>query len=175
MTTPPPRGDLSPALPSDAPATRPRGRPPKTRLPASANALRHGVLSTSPVIPTVENEADWQLHLDAQIDAIKPANALELALAHRIAFTLWRLNRLIMFERHALSPSDLYLENLAKLRKRDPANPFPDRGFPAYAMAEVQRYEAHLHRIFLKDLHELEALQTQRRGDPTPLTRVEIN
>jgi hypothetical protein len=31
------------------------------------------------------------------------------------------------------------------------------------------------HSPVLKDLHELEALQTRRRGDPTPLARVEIN
>src|SRR5688572_25271001 len=111
MTTPPPGLDLTPT-------PRPRGRPPKTRLPPSANALRHGVLSTSPVIPNIENEADWQAHLAGQIAALKPDGALELALAHRIAFTLWRLNRLIAFERHALSPSDLYFEKLAAARKK---------------------------------------------------------
>ena len=36
-------------------------------------------------------------------------------------------------------------------------------------------YEAHLRRMFLKDLHELEALQSRRRGDATPLARVEVN
>jgi hypothetical protein len=45
----------------------------------------------------------------------------------------------------------------------------------SFSIEHVQRYEAHLHRMFLKDLHELEALQTRRRGDPTPLARVEIN
>ena len=171
MTTPPP----------DLPAPRPRGRPPKIKLPPSANALRHGVLSTSPVIPTIESETGWQAHLAGQVAALNPQGDLELALAHRVAFTLWRLNRLIAFERHALAPSDLYLEKLDEMiearrsRLGDDTDTLPEYGFPAYHMAEVQRYEAHLHRIVLKDLHELEALQTRRRGDPTPLARVEVN
>src|SRR3954463_5882896 len=96
--TPPPGLDLTPT-------PRPRGRPPKTRRPPSANALRHGVLSTSPVLPVVENEADWQAHLDRQIAALKPVDDFELALAHRIALSLWRLNRLIAYEVHILKPS----------------------------------------------------------------------
>ena len=169
MTTSPPGRDL-------APAPRPRGRPPKTRLPPSANALRHGVLSTSPVIPTIENEADWQAHLAGQIAALKPLDDLELVLAHRIALTLWRLNRLIGFERHALSPSEPYLSQLKARSGIDGAAPtLDDRVFPTGSIEDVQRYEAHLHRMFLKDLHELEVLQTRRRGDPTPLARVEIN
>jgi hypothetical protein len=168
MTTPPPGDDLTPA-------PRPRGRPPRTRRPPSANALRHGILSTNPVLPVVENEADWQAHLDGQIAALEPQGDLELVLAHRIALTLWRLNRLIGYERHILKPSPLYLSYLEDPRLKDAELPFPDHALPSNSIEDVQRYEAHLHRIFLKDLHELEALQTRRRGDPTLLARVEIN
>src|SRR5205085_9998125 len=101
MTTPPPGGDLTPS-------PRPRGRPPKSRLPPSANALRHGILSTTPVLPVVETDAAWQAHLAGQLAALKPVDDLELALAYRIALTLWRLNRLIGYEVHVLKPSPLY-------------------------------------------------------------------
>ena len=37
------------------------------------------------------------------------------------------------------------------------------------------RYEAHLNRVLNHTLHELEALQDGRRGNPTPLARVDIN
>jgi hypothetical protein len=37
------------------------------------------------------------------------------------------------------------------------------------------RYEAHLNRVLNHTLHELEALQDRRRGNPTPLARVDIN
>jgi hypothetical protein len=169
MTTPSP----TPAL---ALTPRRRGRPPKARLPPSANALRHGILSTNPVIAEIERQADWDDHLKGQIAAIKPVGDLELVLAHRIALTLWRLNRLIGFECYALMPSEHYLNELATLRRGlNGAEARLDRVFPTGSIEHVQRYEAHLHRIFLKDLHELEALQARRRGDPTPLARMEVN
>ena len=158
------------------PAPRPRGRPPKVRSSPAFNALRHGILSTNPVIPEVERQSDWEDHLAGQIAALKPLGDLELVLTHRIALSLWRLNRLIGFERHALRPSERYLNELTALRKGlNGAAAQLDRIFPATSVEHVQKYEAHLHRMFLKDLHELEALQSRRRGDPTPLARVEIN
>ncbi|HEU0074553.1 MAG TPA: hypothetical protein VFS30_11145 [Dehalococcoidia bacterium] len=162
--------------PSLVPSPRPRGRPPKVRRPPSANALRHGILSTDPVLPDIEKQSDWEDHLAGQIDAIKPVGDLEFVLTHRIALTLWRLNRLIGFERYALKPSERYLDELSRLRRGlNGADARLDRTFPTGSIEQVQRYEAHLHRMFLKDLHELEALQTRRRGDPTPLARVEVN
>jgi hypothetical protein len=166
----------SPAEPLPAPTPRPRGRPPKVRLSPAANALRHGILSTNPVIPEIERQEDWEDHLAGQLEATKPVGDLELALAHRIALTLWRLNRLIGFERYALRPGDRYLTELDALRRGlNGAEARLDRAFPTGSIEQVQRYEVHLHRLFLKDLHELEALQARRRGDPTPLARVEIN
>ena len=169
MTNPSPK----PAL---VPAPRPRGRPPKIRRSPSLNALRHGMLSTNPVLPEIEKQSDWEDHLAGQIAAFKPVGDLELVLTHRTALTLWRLNRLIGFERYALRPLEPYLNELTALRRGlNGAEARLDRVFPTGSIENVQRYEAHLHRMFLKDLHELEALQSRRRGDPTPLARVEIN
>ncbi len=158
------------------PVRRPRGRPPRARSSPAANATRHGILSTNPVIAGIEQQSDWEDHLAGQIAALQPLGDFELVLAHRIALTLWRLNRLIGFERHALRPSDHYLsEYRALVRGLDGAEARLDRAFPTGSIEHVQRYEAHLHRMFLKDLHELEALQTRRRGGAAPLARVEIN
>ena len=149
--------------PAPLPARRPRGRPPKTRSsPAAnaANATRHGILSTNPVIPETERESDWEDHLAGQIAAFQPHGDPELDFAHRIA----------------LRPSDRYLSELAALRRGlNGAEARLDRVLPTGSIEHVQRYEAHLHRMFLKDLHELEALQSRRRGDATPLARIEIN
>jgi hypothetical protein len=162
--------------PAFVPAPRPRGRPPKVRRPPSRNALRHGILSTDPVLPEIEKQSDWEAHLAGQLEAFNPVGDLELVLAHRIALTLWRLNRLIGFERHALRPTEHYLTELARLRRGlNGAEARLDRTFPTGSIEDVQRYEAHLHRMFLKELHELEAFQARRRGDPTPLARVEVN
>src|SRR5688500_18532962 len=98
--------------PDPAPTPRPRGRPPKARQPASANSRRHGILSTNPVLPEIEKQADWDAHLAGQIAAFQPLGDIELVLVHRVALTLWRLNRLIGFERYALRPTDHYLREL---------------------------------------------------------------
>jgi hypothetical protein len=42
-------------------------------------------------------------------------------------------------------------------------------------MQKLARYEAHLSREMYKALHELEALQKRRAGEPTPLARVDIS
>ena len=167
--------DPSPDL-LPVPAPRRRGRPPKVRHSPALNALRHGILSTDPVLPEIESLADWDAHLAGEVEALNPVGDLELVLTHRIALNLWRLNRLIGFERHALRPSDYYLKELTRLQRGlAGASVRLDRNFPTSSIELVQRYEAHLHRMFLKDLHELEALQSRRRGDPTPLARVEFN
>jgi len=41
-------------------------------------------------------------------------------------------------------------------------------------MERIQKYEAHLHRMFLKDLHELEALQAHRKGEAPTVARVDV-
>lgn len=43
------------------------------------------------------------------------------------------------------------------------------------ALDTIMRYEAHLSRLLKHALHELEALQDRRRGNATPLARVDIN
>jgi len=61
---------------------------------SSANAVRHGILSRSPVIEDVESQAEWQEHLDATLSGIEPVGYLEQTLARRIALQTWRLERL---------------------------------------------------------------------------------
>jgi hypothetical protein len=39
---------------------------------------------------------------------------------------------------------------------------------------KIMRYEAHLHRQWLQTQHELEAIQTRRKGGSTPLARLDI-
>jgi hypothetical protein len=42
------------------------------------------------------------------------------------------------------------------------------------ALEKIMRYEAHLSRLLKHALHELEALQDRRRGNATPLARIDI-
>jgi hypothetical protein len=42
-------------------------------------------------------------------------------------------------------------------------------------LANIARYEAHLHRLYIQTLHELEAIQTRRKGGHAPLARLDIS
>ena len=46
---------------------------------------------------------------------------------------------------------------------------------PPDAFDRVLRYEAHIGRQLTSALHELEALQSRRRGEPTPLARLDVS
>ena len=49
------------------------------------------------------------------------------------------------------------------------------RLFPNHLIIDnLMRYEAHLHRQYIQTLHEIEALQARRRGERTPLARLDI-
>jgi hypothetical protein len=39
----------------------------------------------------------------------------------------------------------------------------------------IMRYEAHVHRLLVSTIHELEAHQARRRGERTPLARVDFS
>jgi hypothetical protein len=59
--------------------------------------------------------------------------------------------------------SSRYLETLPAL--------LPDDA----ALEKIMKYEAHLSRLLKHALHELEALQDRRRGNATPLARIDVN
>ena len=64
---------------------------------ASMNALKHGILATSPVLPG-EDLAAWTRHVDAVFKDLAPVGAVEEALAHRVALLLWRSTRQVRHE-----------------------------------------------------------------------------
>jgi hypothetical protein len=78
------------------------------------NALRHGIFSPSPVVPPSERAGDWERHQAAVVDALAPMGAVENALAERVALLLWRLGRVVLYERESIAvgleeiPADLH-------------------------------------------------------------------
>ena len=61
--------------------------------------------------------------------------------------------------------------SLAQLPRVSPA----PRRLPAEApLQNLIRYEAHLNRQIVQTLHELEALQSRRNGQPSPLARIDV-
>src|SRR5687767_2684006 len=63
------------------------------------NPIRHGLLSSAPVIPGFESPAAWERHRASTLERLAPADHLEDSLAERVALILWRLARVARYER----------------------------------------------------------------------------
>lgn len=62
------------------------------------NAVRHGLLSSLPVLPGVEDPEDWQEHRQAVLSDLAPVGYLEVSLAERVALAIWRMGRAARWE-----------------------------------------------------------------------------
>ena len=91
------------------------------------NATRHGIRSPAPVVPGVEEKADWEEHRDGILESLFPEGHLELVLAERVALLSWRLHRVIRFETESIA---LYQErvedDLAKERRFESGPDHPE-------------------------------------------------
>jgi hypothetical protein len=97
-------------------------RGPKTaagKAIASRNALRHGVLSASPVVRGVEREEDWETHREGMVTSLGPQGYIETVLAERVALMSWRLQRVARYER------DVIADSLESLDEPDDAMQIP--------------------------------------------------
>lgn len=177
----------------------PRLHPPTqvVKAPASLNALRHGLLTRDVVTPR-ERFEDWDEFREAIAHALQPANAIELALADRVATLLWRLRRVAPAESESVrkeaedeaAKEEVRAEKAGiTVRGLNPQNnpyydmhrrnaeprPIEPHLLPDLAtLVTISRYEAHLNRQLVTTLHELEALQERRAGRPAPLARVDV-
>jgi hypothetical protein len=89
------------------------------------NALRHGVLSSLPVVPGLERPEDWQAHYAGILASLAPAGHMETVLAERVALQLWRLYRVARYEALSLVTAQEAAERdvLATLRGGPDAEP----------------------------------------------------
>jgi hypothetical protein len=62
------------------------------------NACRHGIRAMQTVVPG-EDAAEWEAHRDNILADLSPVGAMETALAEQVAVKLWRLGRVVRFER----------------------------------------------------------------------------
>jgi hypothetical protein len=67
------------------------------------NATRHGIRSPAPVVPGVEEKADWEEHRDGILESLSPEGHLELMLAERVALLSWRLHRVTRYETESIA------------------------------------------------------------------------
>jgi hypothetical protein len=166
---------------------------PKGKAASSRNALSHGLSATTPVVRQVESAEDWQRHLEAVIASKEPEGYLETELTVRVAAILWRLRRVARYEADQISlaldslpesyaaiarygakvtgkPIEEYM-TLEQVEMQTGIRMVPD----GETLKNVTRYETHLHRQLIQTLHELEAMQSRRRGELAPLARLDIS
>ncbi len=145
-----------------------RGRPgPKTpegKSRVCLNPIRHGLCATTPVIPGVERAEDWEAHRAGMLESLAPVGHLETVLAERAGLLLWRLDRVAAYEG----------AEIAEVRKRLGDGQHRVHLLPANKVEKLVRYEAHLGRQLFQTLHELEAMQARRRGERSPLARLDV-
>jgi hypothetical protein len=71
---------------------------PEGRQRQVTSRLSHGIQYQSPVLPGVESAQMWESHLSGIRESLAPVGTLEETLVHKIAFQLWRVDRLIRHE-----------------------------------------------------------------------------
>src|SRR3990172_11587391 len=166
--------------------------PARGKAASSHNAVKHGLRSDAPVIPEFESFDEWESFRDGIVAGYQPEGRLETELAGRSALLLWRLKRVVRYETemtaHYLDdiPEDMakaagYAERALKIPlevtiTQDAVDKqFSRRLLPSEQTLErIMRYEAHLHRQWVQTIHELEALQARRKGERTPLARLDV-
>jgi hypothetical protein len=147
-----------------AQSARPQRRGPKTasgKARVSLNAVTHGLSSARLVVPG-ESPAEWEMSRQGIVDALGPTGPVELAVAERVATILWRLRRVTAYEGAAITERQHLTTASARLL------PHP------LDIDKIIRFEAHLTRQLYQALHQLEAMRAERRGQPTPLLRVDV-
>jgi len=159
---------------------------------SSRNAIKHGLTSEAPVT-LAESHEEWQRHLDGVIAAYEPVGYVETLKVERIASLFWRLRRAVRYETEMIDnrlndiPDDLataarYGEKALAIPREQTITEEKVGGLissrllpPGDTLARIMKYEAHLHRMLTQTEHELEALQARRKGERTPLARLDIS
>jgi hypothetical protein len=159
----PPAEHLRPVPGSNPPPPvrkkRPGPKTPQGKARSSRNAIRSGIHATAPVIPG-ERPEDWQAHHAGVLASVERPTYLDTLLAEIMAWASWRLKRVSRYE----------VTEFTRANNGSPVFLLP----PGTELDKITRYEAHLSRQFYQAKHELEVLQKQRRGEATPLARLDV-
>jgi hypothetical protein len=130
-------------------STGPRTAEGKAR--SSQNALRHGLLSRTPVLRS-EDQAAYDQHCRHFFDEHRPATPTETQLTQELADTAWRLNRIPLLE--------------AKLLNRAAQTLELDIADATRTLSMLGLHGARLSRQFQKALQLLREIQAERLAHP---------
>jgi len=151
-------------------------RTPGGKTQSSRNALKHGLASISPhAFLGIEDHSAFERLLLSYVLKYQPNHADEVDLLTDAVFCKWRQQRLWTLESQAI-------EIDVATHQRDLQTKLPKANAPAHVAHAVnysldhssapalnRRYEAQLHRQYLRNLKELQALQSTRVGDESTL------
>jgi len=156
------------------------------------NALKHAMTSKVPIIPELETEEDWNRHLEGVRSSLNPEGYLEEFLTRRIAFLLWRFDRITNYElsstmghidgsvtalafsaqiRSIQSGMDFVPPGPEAIRETQQARILP----PDDVRSTIMRHETGNHRLWIQTQNQLFALQARRRGERVPMAFVDYN
>ncbi len=156
---------------------------------ARFNAMKHGFAARSPIIPEIESEQSWKRHHKEIRKSFSPEGYFEDLLVRRLATALWEVDRLTAYQVAATmsnikssvrwmaiganyqSAAKVVGPDPYKVEERAQGTLLPTRD----DLESIMRYGSMLHRQWVQILHELEALQARRRGEVTPLARVDFS
>jgi C4-dicarboxylate-specific signal transduction histidine kinase len=126
-------------------STGPRTAEGKAR--SSQNALRHGLLSRTPVLPS-EDQAAYQQYYRQFFDEYRPATPTETQLTQELADTAWRLNRIPALEANLLNRAAQAMElDIAEAHR---------------TLSMLGLHRTRLSRQFQKTLQQLREIQADR-------------
>ena len=141
---------------------------PEGRAAVRHNALKHGFTAAEIVLPTVEEQIDFDQFRAAFEEEYKPEGPTEQVLVEDIVIARWRLNRIRKME-----PGFFALrQEVLKRRVKDDFSSLDaqahlalivrDDAQDADTLGKMSRYEGRFERTFYKALKELQRLQALR-------------
>src|SRR6202023_3054119 len=158
---------------------------PEGRAAVRHNALKHGFTAAEIVLPTVEEQIDFEQFRAAFEEEHEPVGPTEEVLVEDIVIGRWRLNRIRKME-----PGFFALrQEVLKKRVKDDFSTLDaqahlalivrDDAQDADTLGKMSRYEGRFERTFYKALKELQRLQALRSAvsdsgngtvSPTPIS-----
>jgi hypothetical protein len=139
---------------------------PEGKHISSQNALRHGLLAQCIVMES-ESAENFDALLHQLIDRLQPADGVEFGMIEEMAAAYWRMRRAWAIEtrmlenKTAAQPEGDTLDRMAAAIA-DPA--------AAPTLALVHRYEARLHLMYQRALHNLFLLRAAVPNEPSPIS-----
>ena len=154
------------------------------------NAMKHGFARRLPIIPAIEDEADWKRHLKGMNETFNPVGYFEELLVRRLATALWEADRLTAYQVAATMSNVSSTLFSAVIQKNYMAKPEEREDLGFYEALErqqgvllpsrddlelIMRYGNSLHRQWIQVHNQLLATQARRRGEKAPVAMFDMS